>query len=128
MSETTPPGKPDPLVMPADEFAALKVVAEAAGEQLLTPEEIAGLRERFAAAMANQGPFRVRWKDRAEAAEATLAAIREVLTTSLTDTGDGLGVLQRPADDGAMLDRALRLIGRLLATIGSEEETRDDRA
>jgi hypothetical protein len=69
-------GQPDPLVMPADEFAALKAVAEAAGEQPLTPEEIAGLRERFAAAMADQGPFRVRWKDRAEAAEAKLAAIR----------------------------------------------------
>lgn len=57
----------------------------------------------------------------AEQAEAKLAAIREVLTTSLTETGDDLGVLGRPADDSAMLDRALRLIDRLLAVIGSEE-------
>ena len=56
-----------------------------------------------------------------EAAEARLAAIRETLATSLTDTGDDLGVLERPADDSAMLDRALRLISRLLAIIGTEE-------
>jgi hypothetical protein len=51
----------------------------AAGEQPWTPEEIAGFRERFAAAMANPGPLRVlpseHWQARAEAAEARLAAI-----------------------------------------------------
>ena len=56
---------------------------------------------------------------------ARLAAIREVLTTSLTDTGDELGVLERPADDSAMLDRTLRLIGRFLAILGSEEGLRE---
>ncbi len=56
--------------------------------------------------------------------EAKLAEVRKVLTMSLTDTGDELGVLERPADDSAMLDRALRLIGRLLAIISSEEESR----
>ena len=62
---------------------------------------------------------------RREQAEAKLAAIREVLTTSLTDTGDELGVLERPADDSAMLDRTLRLIGRFLAILGSEEGLRE---
>jgi hypothetical protein len=64
-----------------------------------------------------------RERDRRRAAEAKLAEIRAALTTSLTETGDELGFLERPADDSAMLDRALRLINRFLAVLGSEEGT-----
>jgi len=110
-TETTPPRKPDPLVMPADEFAALRTVAEAAGEQPLTPEEIAGLRERFAAAMANPVPLSVwpsdHWMDRAEAAEAKLAAI---------------AALCRECDECPECGRGERLVKAedILAIIGSE--------
>jgi hypothetical protein len=66
-SETTLPAQPDPLVMPADES--------------WTPEEIADLRARLEAALANPGPLTVlpsdHWKDRAEAAEAKLAEVRD---------------------------------------------------
>lgn len=96
------PEAPDPLVMPADEFAALRTVAEAAGEQPWTPEEIAGFRERFEAAMAKYAPLRVlpsdRWKDRAEAAEAKLAEVRAAL-------------LEGGQDHGTVRRRALAVIG-----------------
>jgi hypothetical protein len=60
-----------------------------------------------------------------EMCRAKLAAVRRVLAESLTDPGDGRGVLERPADDSAMLDRALRIIARLLAVIGNDEKGRE---
>jgi len=65
-TETTPPRKPDPFVIPADEHP-------------WTPEEIAEFKASLEAAMANPVPLSVwpsgHWMDRAEAAEAKLASI-----------------------------------------------------
>lgn len=117
-SETTPPAQPDPLVMPADEFAALKTVAEAAGGQPWTPEEIAGFRERFAAAMAKPRPVMVlpsdRWKARAEAAEAKLAEVRELAGQLVTATHPTIG--------GTF---AASIGHKFLAITGTDEEPRD---
>lgn len=89
--------RPESLILPAGE--------------LLTPEQVAEFRERFAAAMANPGPLRVlpsdHWKDRAEAVEAKLAAVREHC--------------QKKANwfDGMVA------ANRILAIIGSDEEPGD---
>jgi hypothetical protein len=87
VSETTPPGKPDPLVMPADEFAALKTVRERLEEAL--DASIVGCARckvcdtQIGAAMTVLGPLLAR----AEAAEAKLAAIRELCEEAGTRTG-----------------------------------------
>jgi len=86
MPETTPPRKPDPLVILADEHP-------------WTPEEIAEFKGRLEAAMANQGPFRVRWKDRAEAAEAKLAAIAALCRECYECPECGRGELLVKAED-----------------------------
>ena len=112
--------RPEPLVMPADEFAALKAVAEAAGEPPWTPEEIAGrIAGIFAAAMANPGPLTVlnlapseHWRERAEAAEAKLAAIAEHCRLRM----------QRPGRSGMTMAAAGLILG---IAEGSSEEPRD---
>jgi hypothetical protein len=96
--ETTPPARPDPLVMPADEFA---VVTRAWRAWVDGP-----LREAFDRLVQEiaddaAGP----WRDRAEAAEAKLADVRAVLL------------------EGGQDHRTVRR--RALAVIGTEEERRD---
>jgi hypothetical protein len=99
-TDPTPPGQPEApaLIMPS------------AGEW--TPEEIARFKERLKAAMANPGPLRVlpsdHWKDRAEAAEAKLAAIETHCRTN-------------PQLAGAALPQ---LAADILDIIGAEEESR----
>ena len=69
--------EPEPLIMPADEFAAVEAVAA----HLWTPEDLLDFKERlreaakntvYLAALPSDG-----WRERAEAAEAKLAAIAE---------------------------------------------------
>ena len=65
-SETTPPAQPDPFVASAQDW---------------TPEQLAEFKASFTAALAKYAPLRFlpsdHWKDRAEAAEAKLAAVRD---------------------------------------------------
>lgn len=103
-SETTPPGQPEAVIlaMPAEES--------------WTPEQITWFRERLKAAMANPGPLRVlpsdHWKDRAEAAEAKLAAIEAHCRGCTECPACGRG-------------ETLVETASILAITGTEEEPRD---
>jgi hypothetical protein len=99
MSETTPPAQPDPLVMPADEFAALKAALEHAQAAL------AGDHEGIRLWMLDCGELVAKHRARAEAAEAKLADVRAVLL------------------EGGQDHRTVRR--RALAVIGTGEERRD---
>ena len=119
MSEDTPqPEAPaisgEPLVMPQDEFEALKAVAEATGAESWTREQVAEFQERFREAMANPGPLIVlpseHWRERAVAAEARLAiavralsGIRAVVGTSTEAyhmARDALAIIGTEKDGG----------------------------
>jgi hypothetical protein len=83
--------------------------------ETLTDEQVAEFRERFEAAVANPGLPRVLpsdgWLERAEAAEAKLAEVRETIAAFFTHHGNSAAFALRSARDLAegvrqVLDRA----------------------